>query len=92
MPKIRFTADEKAKAVLRHFQDDVPISTICAELSIHPNVFYAWQKQLFSSARKAYSEHALQIVISALDDYTPSPMGFRASFDMYSTFFLRKLA
>jgi len=50
MPKIRFTDDEKAKAVLRHFQDNVPISIICLELSLHPNVFYTWQKQLFSKA------------------------------------------
>ena len=56
MPKIRFTAEEKAKAILRHFQDNVPISTICTELSIHPNVFHAWQKQLFSEAHLAF-EH-----------------------------------
>ncbi len=54
MPKIRFTAEEKAKAILRHFQDGIPISTICAELSIHPNVFYSWQKQFFSEAHLAF--------------------------------------
>ena len=51
MPKVRFTPDEKAKAVMRHFQDGIAISTICGELSIHPNLFYIWQKQLFPARR-----------------------------------------
>ena len=54
MPKARFTPDEKAKAVMRHLQDGIAISTICGELSIHPNLFYIWQKQLFSGAASVF--------------------------------------
>ena len=54
MPKVRFTPDEKAKAVMRHLQDGIAISTICGELSIHPNLFYIWQKQLFAGAAPVF--------------------------------------
>jgi len=62
MPKIRFTPEEMAKALLRHFQDDIPISTICAELSIRPNIFYAWQRQFFSETHLVF-EPADQAVV-----------------------------
>ena len=58
MPKIRFTAEQKAKAVTRHLQDGVAISAICNELSIHPNLFYSWQKQLFSEAAYIFTSKA----------------------------------
>lgn len=54
MPKLRFTPDEKARAVMRHLQDGVAISTICSDLSIHPNLFYIWQKQLFAGAASVF--------------------------------------
>ena len=54
MPKVRFTSEEKAKAVMRHLQDGVKISEICSELSIHPNLFYIWQKQLFAGAASVF--------------------------------------
>jgi transposase len=55
MPKIRHTADIKARAVIRHLQDQIDISVICSELSIHPNVFYRWKKQFLDSAPLAFS-------------------------------------
>lgn len=54
MPKVRFTPEEKAKAVMRHLQDGIEISTICSDLSIHPNLFYIWQKQLFAGAASVF--------------------------------------
>ena len=54
MPKVRFTPAEKAKAVMRHLQDGVAISTICSEMSIHPNLFYIWLKQFFAGAASVF--------------------------------------
>lgn len=54
MPKVRFSAKEKANAVIRHLQDGVPISTICSDLSVHPNVFYSWQKLFFSDVHSVF--------------------------------------
>jgi len=54
MPKIRFSSKEKAKAVTRHLQDQVPISTICSEMDIHPNIFYRWQKQFLAEAHSVF--------------------------------------
>ena len=54
MPKVRFTPDEKAKAVMRHLQDGIAISTICSELSIHPNLLYIWQNQLFAGPASVF--------------------------------------
>jgi transposase len=54
MPRIRFSAKEKAKAVTRHLQDQVPISTICSDMDIHPNIFYRWQKQFLSEAHSVF--------------------------------------
>ena len=54
MPRIRFSAKEKAKAITRHLQDQVPISTICSDLDIHPNIFYRWQQLFLSEAHSVF--------------------------------------
>ena len=50
----RFTADQKAHAVLRHLQDRETVSSICESLSIHPNQFYNWQKEAMSNLSNAF--------------------------------------
>ena len=50
MPKIRHAPEVKARAVIRNLQDNVEVSIICVELSIHPTVFYQWRKQFLDSA------------------------------------------
>lgn len=44
-----FTSEQKAAAVVRHVQDGVLVSDLCAELGIHPNQYYDWQKQALSN-------------------------------------------
>ena len=55
MPKVRHSAEEKARAVIRNLQDQVEVSAICTELSIHPTVFYQWRKQFLDSAAVVFS-------------------------------------
>jgi transposase-like protein len=56
MPKIRHAPDVKARAVIRNLQDNVEVSTICGELSIHPTVFYQWRKQFLDSAAMVFKK------------------------------------
>ena len=49
-----FTPQEKAALVKRHLLDGVPISTLCDEMDISPNLFYLWQRQLFENAHLAF--------------------------------------
>ena len=45
-----FLPHEKVAAVKRHLLERVPISAICEELKIAPNMFYRWQQALFENA------------------------------------------
>ena len=55
MPKLRQSAEVKARVVIRTLQDHVEVSTICAELKIHPAVFYQWRKQFLDSASLVFA-------------------------------------
>ena len=43
----QLTPEEKVAAVRRHLIEKVPVSDICDQLGIHPNLYYQWQKQFF---------------------------------------------
>jgi transposase len=47
---------EEEKALKRHLVEKVPVSTICEELQIAPNLFYTWQQRLFEGAGSVLSE------------------------------------
>ena len=51
---------QKTKAVLAHVQDGVPVSQVCENLGIHPNQYYEWQKQAFSSLPHVFSRDAIR--------------------------------
>jgi len=57
MPKQRrhFTADEKVAILRRHLLDKVPVSDLCDELNLNPNVFYSWQKAFFENGAAAFA-------------------------------------
>jgi transposase len=40
---------------LAHVQYGVPVSHVCENLGIHPNQYYEWQKQTFSSLPHVFS-------------------------------------
>jgi transposase len=48
-----YTAEEKAAILKRHLVEKVPVSDLCDELGLNPNVFYGWQKLLFENAPAA---------------------------------------
>lgn len=45
----RFTIEQKATVLRRHFADKMPVSDLCDEYKLQPSVFYAWQKQALAN-------------------------------------------
>jgi transposase-like protein len=51
-----YTSEEKVAILKRHLVDSVPVSDLCDELGLNPNVFYAWQKQFFENGAAAFQK------------------------------------
>jgi transposase-like protein len=49
-----FTPQEKVAALKRHLLEKVPVSDLCDELGITPNLFYRWQKEFFENGHTAF--------------------------------------
>ena len=52
----RFTAQEKVKLLRLHLLEKQPISDICDQHGLNPNVFYRWQKQFFENGAAAFDQ------------------------------------
>jgi transposase len=50
----QFSAAEKVVILRRHLLDQVPVSDLCDELGLNPNVFYRWQKEFFEHGTAAF--------------------------------------
>jgi len=48
-----FSADQKVALLRRHLIEKVPVSKICEEAGVAPNLFYRWQDQLFQNGAVA---------------------------------------
>ena len=53
-PRKHYSAEEKLSVLKRHLIEGVPVSDLCDELQLNPNVFYGWQKQLFENGLLAF--------------------------------------
>ena len=49
-----FSGPEKVAALKRHLVEKVPVSDLCDELGIAPNLFYRWQKEFFENGHAAF--------------------------------------
>jgi transposase len=49
-----FTPQEKVAVLKRHLLEKVPVSDLCDELGIAPNLFYRWQKEFFENGHTAF--------------------------------------
>ena len=47
-----FSAEQKMAILYRHLLEQVLVSDLCDEQSIHPTLFYRWQKQWFENGAK----------------------------------------
>jgi transposase len=51
-----YTPEEKVAILKRHLLDKVPVSDLCDETGLNPNVFYTWQKQFFENGTAAFQK------------------------------------
>lgn len=61
-----YSPEEKVAILRRHLIDNVPVSDLCEELGLNPNVFYNWQKAFFENGAAPSSAPASQKPIDAI--------------------------
>ena len=49
-----FSPEQKLDILRRHLLEGVPVSDLCDEHDLNPNLFYRWQKQLFEHGAAAF--------------------------------------
>ena len=49
-----FSPQEKVAILKRHLLEKVPVSDLCDEVGIAPNLFYRWQKEFFEQGHVAF--------------------------------------
>jgi transposase-like protein len=64
---------EKVAAVKRHLRERVPISAICEELKIAPNMFYLWQQALLENSHLSFETDRKSKAIEETKDRKTSP-------------------
>lgn len=52
----RYSPEEKVVILRRHLLEQVPVSELCREHDLHPNVFYRWQKEFFEGGVAAFAK------------------------------------
>ena len=53
-----YTPQEKVEIIRRHLLEGMPVSDLCDEYNLNPNVFYRWQKEFFENGAAAFAGHA----------------------------------
>lgn len=54
----RYSPEEKVALLRRHLLEQVPVSELCREHDLHPNVFYRWQKEFFEGGAAAFAKES----------------------------------
>ena len=54
----QYTPQEKVAILKRHLMDNIPVSDLCDEHDLHPNVFYRWQSQFFEGDAAAFEQES----------------------------------
>ena len=49
-----FSGPERVAILRRHLLEKIPVSDLCDELGIGPNLFYRWQKEFFENGHAAF--------------------------------------
>ena len=49
-----YTPQEKVEILRRHLLEGMPVSDLCDEYGLNPNVFYRWQKEFFEHGAAAF--------------------------------------
>lgn len=51
-----FSPKEKVAIIRKHLIEKVPVSDLCDEYKLHPNVFFRWQKEFFDNGAAAFEK------------------------------------
>ena len=51
-----YTAKEKVEILKKHLIDKIPVSQLCQQNQLNPNVFYRWQKEFFQNGDAAFEK------------------------------------
>ena len=54
----KFSGPEKVAILRRHLVEKTPVSDLCDEVGLHPNVFYQWQKKFFENGATAFERRS----------------------------------
>jgi transposase len=54
--KRKFSSEFKVKVIREHLENQVPVSKLCEQFKIHPNLFYLWKKEFFDGAVNAFTK------------------------------------
>jgi transposase len=54
-PRRHFSGPEKVAILKRHLLEHTPVSNLCDEFGIAPNLFYRWQKDFFENGHAAFA-------------------------------------
>jgi len=52
----KYTAQEKVRILRLHLVAKHPVSELCDEIGLNPNVFYRWQKVFFENGATAFDQ------------------------------------
>ena len=52
----KFSSEEKVRLLRLHLVEKVPISDICDQHGLNPNIFYRWQQQFFENGSAAFEK------------------------------------
>jgi len=52
----KFSAQEKVRLLRLHLIEKTPVSDICDQHNLNPNVFYRWQQQFFENGTAAFGK------------------------------------
>jgi len=70
----QFSPKDKLDILRRHLLEGTPVSDLCDEHDLNPNLFYRWQKQLFEQGAAAFEpagdarERQLERKLSSLQE------------------------
>jgi len=65
-----FSGPEKVAALKSHLVEKVPVSDLCDQLGIAPNLFYRWQKEFFDNGHTAFGNGRKSKAVEEAKDKT----------------------
>lgn len=56
----KYKSEEKVKILKQHLVEKKPVSELCEQNGLHPNVFYRWQQEFFENGVAAFERKTVR--------------------------------